>query len=213
MKINKRYLVLSASVLGVAVLTACTTSGPSANAVKFPTAEQAVKSSWEKMQPGWDARLVQDETQKQCSAAKDKPAKDVAEKLEKLNQSMPVIYPASGKLLGDWKKGEAVAQSGYGMRVGDNTPNRANGGNCYACHQITPQELSYGTMGPSLLGYAKLRGTTAPIVKYTYDKIYTSHAFSACSNMPRFGLHKVLTPEQIADTVALLMDMNSPVNK
>ena len=99
------------------------------------------------------------------------------------------------------------------MRVGDTTPNRANGGNCYACHQITPQELSYGTMGPSLLGYAKLRGTSEQIVKYTYDKIYNSQAFSACSNMPRFGLHKVLSPEQIADTVALLMDMNSPVNK
>ncbi len=31
--------------------------------------------------------------------------------------------------------------------------------------------------------------------------------------MPRFGANKVLTPEQIKDLVALLMDKDLPVNK
>jgi hypothetical protein len=31
--------------------------------------------------------------------------------------------------------------------------------------------------------------------------------------MPRFGLNRVLTPEQIKDLVALLMDKDSPVNQ
>jgi sulfur-oxidizing protein SoxX len=115
--------------------------------------------------------------------------------------------------VGDWKKGEATAQSGYGMRVGDTTPGRANGGNCYACHQIDKKELSYGTLGPTLHQYGKLRGNSEAIVKYTYDKIYNSQAFSACSNMPRFGHNGILSPEQIADLVGLLMDPASPVNQ
>jgi L-cysteine S-thiosulfotransferase len=65
-----------------------------------------------------------------CSAAKDKPSKADAERMEEMNQAMKVVYPASGKLVGDWKKGEAISQSGYGMRVGDPTLGRANGGNC-----------------------------------------------------------------------------------
>ena len=58
-----------------------------------------------------------------------------------------IQYPADGKLSGDWKKGEALAQSGYGMRFTDRPPNRPNGGNCYACHQLTKAEVSYGTIG------------------------------------------------------------------
>ena len=35
---------------------------------------------------------------------------------------------------------------------------KANGGNCYACHQIDKKEISFGTIGPSLYQYGKLRG-------------------------------------------------------
>ena len=129
-----------------------------------------------------------------------------------MNQAMPVVYPVGGKLVGDWRKGEAVAQSGFGMRVGDAT-DKPNGGNCYACHQLTQQELSFGTIGPSLIGYAKVRGQSEAIVKYTYDRVYNAQSFSACSNMPRYGHNKILTPDQIADLVGLLLDPNSPVNK
>lgn len=195
----------------VAALTACT-SMTSQEARLFPSAEEAVSSSWHNLTPEWKARLVQDESQKICSAARDKPTAEQSARLEQINKALLVVYPASGKLVGDWAKGEAIAQNGFGQRVGDDTT-RANGGNCYACHQITEKELSFGTMGPPLVGYAKLRGQSQEIVKYTYDKIYNAQLFSACSNMPRLGHHKVLTPDQIADVVALLMDPKSPVNK
>ncbi len=87
------------------------------------------------------------------------------------------------------------------------------GANCYACHQLTKQELSFGTIGPPLYNYGKLRGYSPEVQKYTYGKIYNSEAFSACSNMPRFGHKAILTEQQIKDVVALLMDPNSPVNQ
>lgn len=205
---NKILLSLGA----VSVLAACGSFTGMGKAA-FPSAEEAVASSWQNIQPGWEKRLVQDDTQKICSAARDKPNKSDAERVEKLNAAMKVVYPEGNKLIGDWKKGEAIAQSGYGLRVGDNTPNRETGGNCYACHQVDKKELSYGTLGPSLHHYGKLRGNSEAIVKYTYDKIYNAQAFSACSNMPRFGHNGILSPTQIADLVALLMDPASPVNQ
>lgn len=204
--------VILSSVIVVGVLAACGATGSKMGAA-FPTADQAIASSWQNVPPGWEKRLVQDDTQKLCSAARDKPSKADAGRVEKMNQAMKVVYPASGKLIGDWKKGESLAQSGYGLRVGDKNPNRANGGNCYACHQIQKKELSYGTLGPSLYHYGKLRGGSEAIVKYTYDKIYNAQAFSACSNMPRFGHNGILTPDQIADLVGLLVDPTSPVNQ
>lgn len=206
-----KIILLSAGA--VAFLAACGSLGGLGGSAGFPTADQAVASSWENIPAGWEKRLVQDDTQKICSAARDKPGKADAERVEKMNLAMKVVYPASGKLVGDWKRGEAIAQSGYGLRVGDNDPKRSPGGNCYACHQMDKQELSFGTLGPGLHHYGKLRGNSEPIVKYTYDKIYNSQAFSACSNMPRFGHNSILNPDQIADLVALLMDPASPLNQ
>jgi len=51
------------------------------------------------------------------------------------------------------------------------------------------------------------------MLRYTYGKIYNAEAYAACSNMPRFGHNKILTPEQISDVVALLLDPASPVNQ
>ena len=59
--------------------------------------------------------------------------------------------------MGDWKKGEKLAQSGYGGRFTDYPPRAENGGNCYACHQMDGKELSFGTLGPSLREYGKIR--------------------------------------------------------
>lgn len=162
-------------------------------------------------QAGLD-RLDQDETQKVCSAAGTKaPPKDVAEKIEKINLAL-IVWPADGKLMGDWKKGEKVAQSGRGMQWSDN-PKDPAGGNCYACHQLAPQEMSFGTIGPSLYHFGKNRGYTEEMRKYAYGKVYNSEAYSACSLMPRFGHGHILTEAQIKDVVALLMDPDSPVNK
>lgn len=122
-----------------------------------------------------------------------------------------VKQPADGKYLGDWKAGEKVAQSGKGMQFSDK-PGKPNGGNCYACHQMTKAEISYGNIGPSLLHYGTLRGSSKDTVSYTWNKIYDSHASSACSVMPRFGAAGILTETQLKDVMALLLDPKSPVN-
>jgi len=138
-------------------------------------------------QAGLD-RLNQDETQRVCSELPPgkAPAKEVAERIEKMNLAT-IRYPAdvAGPV----------------------------GANCYACHQLAPQELSFGTIGPSLYQFAKLRGYGADTQRYAYGKIFNADAFAACSTMPRFGHNSILTEQQIKDVTALLMDPQSPVNK
>jgi sulfur-oxidizing protein SoxX len=175
-------------------------------------ADAAIKSAFPTAPPDWQARLTPDETMKACSAHNNNPPKAVADAI-RAREKAAIQYPADGQLMGDWKKGEALAQSGYGLRFTDTGPSRPNGGNCYACHQLTRQEVSYGTVGPSLREYGKLRGFKPEDVKVAYEKIYNSHAAFPCSLMPRFGSNQVLTIEQIKDAVALLMSPDSPVNK
>jgi sulfur-oxidizing protein SoxX len=123
-----------------------------------------------------------------------------------------VKYPADGNFLGDWKQGERVAQSGVGLQFSDNDKT-VNGGNCYACHQISKEEISYGNIGPTLYQYGKLRGNTVEIQRYTWARIWNAHAFNACNIMPRFGAAGILTEEQIRHVMALLLDPTSPVNR
>lgn len=159
-------------------------------------------------------RLDQDRTQKACSeaAASHKPvSKDIAAVIERDNRDM-IRWPANGQYFGDWRAGERIAQSGVGKQFSDG-PGTVAGGNCYACHQLTKEEISYGTMGPSLYNYGKVRGTSAEVIQYTWGKLWNSEAYSACSNMPRFGHSGILTEAQIRDLVSLLLDPNSPVNK
>ncbi|MEO9162475.1 MAG: sulfur oxidation c-type cytochrome SoxX [Casimicrobiaceae bacterium] len=157
-------------------------------------------------------RLDQDETQRLCSeyAGRPLPA-SVVETIQQANLAT-IRYPADGKLVGDWKSGEKIAQSGQGFQYSDD-PKKAAGANCYACHQLSPQELSYGTIGPSLYRFGKQRGFTDETRKYAWAKIYNAEAFAACSNMPRFGHRHILTEQQIRDVVALLVDPASPVNQ
>ncbi len=75
------------------------------------------------------------------------------------------------------------------------------------------EEISHGTLGPSLYNYGKLRGNSEAIVKYTWGKLYNAKAFNSCTNMPRFGQQGILTEAQMKDLMALLLDPNSPVNK
>jgi sulfur-oxidizing protein SoxX len=174
--------------------------------------EQAVKDGWRNAPAEWQARLVPDETMKQCSATENSPPQAVFEQIQK-REKAKIQYPEDEKYVGDWQKGEKLAQSGYGLRFTDYPPRNPNGGNCYACHQLTKQEVSYGTIGPSLLGYGKLKDFTPEATKAVYEKIYNPHAAFPCSLMPRFGNNQILTMEQIKDIVALLMDRESPVNK
>ena len=162
-------------------------------------------------QAGLD-RLDQDETQRLCTQYANKPLpKDVAEMIEKLNLAS-IKWPADGKWTGDWKNGEKIDQEGRGKQYSDD-PKGPVGGNCYACHQLTPQEVSFGTIGPSLYGFAKLRGFNDETRKYAYGKIWNADAYSACSNMPRFGHSQILSEQQVKDLVALLTAPDSPVNK
>ncbi|VVE21947.1 sulfur oxidation c-type cytochrome SoxX [Pandoraea fibrosis] len=157
-------------------------------------------------------RIDQSELQKLCTqyAVKPMPAK-IAERLQKAELAN-VKAPADGKYLGDWKEGEKVAQNGRGMQFTDKA-DTVNGGNCYACHQLTKSEISFGNIGPSLYHYGKLRGDSPEVVKYTWAKVYDSHSYMACSNMPRFGAAGILTEQQLKDVMALLLDPASPVNQ
>jgi sulfur-oxidizing protein SoxX len=73
--------------------------------------------------------------------------------------------------------------------------------------------LSYGTLGPSLLEYGKLKDFKPEEAKATFAKIYNAQSQLACSTMPRFGHTGFLNEEQIKDAVAYLFDKDSPVNK
>lgn len=114
---------------------------------------------------------------------------------------------------GDWKKGQKLAQSGYGGRFTDYPPRAENGGNCYACHQLSSKELSFGTLGPGLLEYGKIRKFSDTDVRAVYDRIYNPQAAVACASMPRLGASGHLSIEQIQDLVAYVMSPDSPVNK
>ena len=156
-------------------------------------------------------RLNEDGLQALCNRSNNNPTKAVAARLQQ-DQLEAIKYPADGKFLGDWKSGEKIAQGGRGMTWSDKA-GQANGGSCYNCHEIGPNETSFGTIGNSLRQFGKTRGNSPAMQKYVYGKIYNAKAFNLCSNMPRFGHSGTLTETQIKDLVALLLDPSSPVNK
>jgi len=154
-------------------------------------------------------RLDEDTVQAACNKYHDDPPQGVADKLQQ-EQLAGVKWPADGKLLGDWRSGEKIAQDGRGMAWNDKG---GVGGSCYNCHQIGPRESSFGTVGPSLYQFAKKRGYGTDIQRYAYGKIYNAKAYSLCTQMPRFGHVGALTEQQMKDLAALLMDPASPVNE
>ena len=207
---RKHFLLWGCAGLFAASVVGCATAQSDVDVSRQAAA--VLKGSFKANgQAGLD-RLDQDETQRLCTQYANKPLpKDVAEMIEKLNTAS-IKWPADGKWLGDWKNGERIAQEGRGKQFSDD-PKGPVGGNCYACHQLTPQEVSYGTIGPSLYRFATLRGFNDATRKYAYGKIWNADAYSACSNMPRFGHSQILTEQQIKDLVALLTDPDSPVNR
>lgn len=154
-------------------------------------------------------RLKEDAVQAACNAHRDNPPPAIAEKLQ--NEQMAAIrWPADGKLLGDWKAGERIAQNGQGMAWNDKG---GVGGSCYNCHRIGPATTSFGTIGPSLHHFGKLRGYGADMQRYAYGRIYNAKAYNLCTQMPRFGHAGALSEQQMKDLTALLMDPASPVNQ
>jgi L-cysteine S-thiosulfotransferase len=211
-----RTIKYSTGLLLVAMLAACANTD-SQSVVAEPSNEeihQLMLSSFKEKGIAKLERVNQTELQKACSLAETAPGGlPDAKRTELQNAALSAVkYPADGKFLGDWKAGEKIAQTGVGFQFSDKEGTAA-GGNCYACHQLAPQELSYGNIGPSLYQYGKLRGNSEEIMKYTWAKIWNSHAYNACSNMPRFGAEGILTETQLKEVMALLMAPESPVNK
>jgi L-cysteine S-thiosulfotransferase len=199
------------------VLVSCAT-GP-APAELDTMVQQLMQASFREQGIAKVERLQQDLGQQACSAATP-PSDAVAERVMQEARAS-IQWPAGGQYFGDWREGERLAQNGRGMTWTDpSAAPSANGGNCYNCHQISKQEVSFGTIGPSLYQYGKNRGvadvlapTAQGIIEYTWTKLYNSKAYAACSNMPRFGHAKLLDQTQLRHLMSLLLDPKSPVNQ
>lgn len=215
--------IAAAGLAAIAVVGCATQAGVPATAELDRIADGMVKSAFRPEGIVKTDRITTmvDDTLKACNAAdvKGKPIDPAMAKRLEADNLKTVKWPSDGKFLGDWKQGERIAQNGRGLTWTDKA-GAANGGNCYNCHQITKEEISFGTIGPSLYQYGKTRGITdpnsaaaKPIVEYTWGKIWNAKAYNACSNMPRAGHNGILDEQQIRHIVALLLDPQSPVNK
>ena len=156
-------------------------------------------------------RLQRDAVQTACSAPRGMPLDNDMLASLRAERLAAVVLPADGQYLGDWQRGAEVAGNGRGLQSGDD-PTQPNGGNCYACHQLAPDEVAYGTLGPSLKGYGA-RGQSEAMLQYTWTKLWDTHAYNLCSHMPRFGAQSILTEQQLKDVMAYLLDPASPVNQ
>ncbi len=216
----KNNYALWTAAVSAALLTACAAPLPSSADLDKLTQDIIARSFRAEGQAKLE-RVSPDEDNLACAEAdRTGVALDakVAEAIEARNMKT-IQAPADGKYLGDFKEGEKIAQSGAGKTWTDKEGS-VNGGNCYNCHQISKEELSYGTLGPSLYNYGKLRGVSnptsaeaKPIVEYTWGKLQNARAYNACSSMPRFSHKGILSETQIKHLMALLLDPASPVNK
>ena len=156
-------------------------------------------------------RIERDALQELCSKPRTEDIDPEAAAAIRQAALESVPEPRNADYLGDWTRGEAVASNGRGLQYSDN-PDQANGGNCYACHQLDPAELAYGTLGPSLAEYGA-RGQSPAMLQYTWAKLWNTHAYNVCSHMPRFGAAGILTEQQLRDVMAFLFAPESPVNR
>jgi L-cysteine S-thiosulfotransferase len=202
------------TALGASALFAAGCATAPDEATTRAIAEKMVKEGFN-ASPEHAKRLVQDRSQQICSKIGDAKLTQ-AEAAEVVNLARASIkYPASGKLVGDWKHGDKLAHDGAGDRIrnGKLEKRKENGGLCQNCHGLAPGEINVGNVGPALTGYGTQRGNSEAIAKYAYEKIYNAWLYFPCSNMPRLGATGHLTPEQIAHMVAFLIDPQSPINK
>ena len=216
----KKQHKITLSLLAMAALVAGCASVPSAADLDKMTRD-VVKASFRDEGIVKASVLDTDETNQACSAADVAGVpldEDKSKAIEAVNFKS-IKWPANDQFLGDWKEGEKIAQSGRGLTWTD-TAATPNGGNCYNCHQMDKKEISYGTIGPSLYNFGKIRGVVDPkspearaMLEYTWGKVWNAKAYNACSNMPRAGHTGILTPKQVAHIVALLLDPKSPVNQ
>ncbi len=191
------------------VLTACTNEAVQQKAVGDLATQ--LKKDFSAKGPATIERLTQrDAAQKKCS---EYPLEFTDEERStfKTEQLKTVQYPEDSEFLGDWKEGKKIALNSKGMQYSDEVDGM-NGGNCFACHQITKTEIAFGNLGPSLYQYRQTKGSNQKVIKYTWEKIYNAQAHRECSKMPRFGYAGILTEQQLKDVMAFLFDPKSPVN-
>jgi sulfur-oxidizing protein SoxX len=212
MKMNKSLFLAGGVSLALAGLAGCATVYSNADYEKM--AAESIERSFVAKGIAAKDRIKQDAVNLECSRVEmvgGDLAPEVRKRIESENMRT-IKYPADGNFFGDWKAGERLAQSGRGSTYSDKAGD-PNGGNCYNCHQISKEEISHGTLGPTLYQFGKLRGNSEAVLKYTWGKLYNAKAYNACTNMPRFGQQGILTEKQMKDLMALLLDPNSPVNK
>lgn len=207
----KTFFELAALIVVSAAMPFAASAQTSKKPINPAIVDRYIQSTFGKAPKDWQDRIVPDDTLKACNAAHNEVSGAEADKIT-AREIARVVYPADGKLLGDWKEGAKIANNGRGGQFSD-PPDTVAGGNCYACHQMEQKEVSYGTLGPSLTNYGKDRKYDPSAIKDAYTKVYDSQAVLACSNMPRFGVNKVLNEQQIKDIVAFLFDPASPINK
>lgn len=195
----------------VAVSVTVSANAESGSQSKAKTVESVwLESMVAKNHVGLD-RVNQTALQRACSNADSQVVSDTEREQLRQDAAKSVVYPADGVFLGNWQQGEAIAGNGKGMQWSDD-PSEPNGGNCYACHQMSPDEVAYGTVGPSLRNYG-MRGVSEAMLKYTWAKIWNPQVYLVCSHMPRFGDAGILDEQQIRDVMAYLFDPASPVNR
>ncbi len=208
--------LVMAAVVAIAAGCASTVPGPDYAALL----QQMMNASFRDEGIAKTERLKQDAANAACSEAQTGTPPEPQADAIRADALKSVRMPKDGKFLGDWREGEKLAQNGRGMTWTDKSAAPSdNGGNCLNCHQVTKEEIAYGTIGPSLYHYGKDRGvadplsaTSRPIVEYTWTKIYNSRSYNACSGMPRFGHLGLMDETQMKHLMALLLDPQSPVN-
>jgi len=181
-----------------------------AGSVSADDAYDALKASMVDKNHVKTERMERDEIQEFCSKPRGEAGDPEKAKAIREKAMAGVVFPQDGEFLGSWQRGYEVANNGKGLQYSDD-PNEPNGGNCYACHKLDPREVAYGTIGPALTGYG-VRGQSEVVLKYTWTKLWNTHAYNVCSHMPRFGDQNILTQQQLKDVMAYLLDPESPVN-
>jgi sulfur-oxidizing protein SoxX len=215
MKIKTKHVMFG--LAAAAFIAGCASVGPGTDLNADFAA--MMKSSFRSEGIATTDRLQQDLGQSACSSPKP-PTAEVAKRIEE-EAFATIKWPAGGQYFGNWEAGEKLAQSGRGMTWSDKSSDtKENGGQCYNCHQLDKKEISFGTIGPSLTNYGKIRGvknlsdpSSAAVIQYTWGKLWNSKAYVACSNMPRFGHMGLLDEDQLRHVMALLLDPRSPVNQ
>ena len=202
---------LAALSVTVAIFVAGCVAWPTAEENRH-TAEAMVATAFPGMPEILVRRSAQDQQQKLCSGSGEVNTDAAAEVARVSRESIKA--PKSGRYTGNWRAGEKLAYNGVGGRIRDGRVEKVaeNGGLCSNCHVLDPREVNAGNLGPSLSGYGVSRGSGEAIARYTYEKIFDGWAVVPCSKMPRLGHNGFLTPDQITDLVAYLLDPASPVN-